>query len=130
MQFFVVIVCLIFAIQVFTYVNISTQLKWLNFEAHYTQMTYISSYRGQCYSLAASFHRVWIVSLQLERVYQPELMMFVILLLICSILYALSDFLKTVVLCLKLKGPPVIPFLGNVLLLQDKNCKYYKSFIQ
>lgn len=93
-------------------------------------MTYISLYRDQSYNLAASLYRVLIVSLQLERVYQPELMMFVILLSVGSILYVLSDFLKTVILCLKLKGPPVIPFLGNVLLLQDKNCKYYKSFIQ
>lgn len=87
-------------------------------------MTYISLYR--CMASVTIYYvlkNLFIVSLQLERVYQPELMMFAILLTFGSILYALSDFLKTVALCLKLKGPPVIPFLGNVLLLQDKNCK-------
>lgn len=50
--------------------------------------------------------------------------MFVICVTIGMILYGLSDFLKAIVLCLKLKGPPAVPFLGNVLMLQDKDCKF------
>lgn len=56
-------------------------------------------------------------------------MLFAICLTIGTILYGLSDFLKAIVLCLKLKGPPAVPFLGNVLMLQDKDCKLYSYHV-
>lgn len=51
--------------------------------------------------------------------------MFVIMLTISTILYALSDYLKAVVLCLKLKGPPAKPFIGNILAIGDKDSKWH-----
>ncbi|XP_031629862.1 probable cytochrome P450 4aa1 [Contarinia nasturtii] len=64
----------------------------------------------------------------LERAYQPELMVLIVVITISTILYAISGYLKAVVLCFKLKGPPATPFIGNILAINDKDMleKYVK----
>lgn len=81
-----------------------------------------------------NFILIWIIRLfwcrcflfrkfQLERAYQPELMVFVVMLTISTILYAISGYLKAVILCFKLKGPPAHLFIGNILAINDKDRK-------
>lgn len=60
---------------------------------------------------------------QLERAYQPELMVFIVCITVGTILYALSGYLKAVVLCFKLKGPPAHLLIGNILEIKEKNSK-------
>lgn len=52
-----------------------------------------------------------------------EWMMLFSMMKIMAILYATSDYIKSVILCFQLKGPPAQFVLGNVLLLIDKNGK-------
>lgn len=46
----------------------------------------------------------------------------------------LLGYFKNVVLALKLKGPPIIPFLGNIYLIGNKDGKflfiYFKSIVR
>lgn len=51
-------------------------------------------------------------------------MTFIVMITVMTILYATSGYLKAVILCFKLKGPPARLFLGNVLLLKNKNSKF------
>lgn len=78
------------------------------------------------YNLIILKHRaLFSICLQLERAYQPELMLFIVMVTIGTILYVLSDYLKAVVLCFQLTGPPARFLLGNVLLIKDKDSKFY-----
>ena len=61
--------------------------------------------------------------MQLERAYHSELMTFIVMITVITVLYATSGYLKAVILCFKLKGPPAQPFLGSVLLIRDKLSK-------
>lgn len=70
-----------------------------------------------------NFLKMILILLQLERAYQPELMVFIVMVTIGTILYAISGYLKAVVLSFKLKGPPAQFLIGNVLLLKDKDGK-------
>lgn len=72
---------------------------------------------------------IFFTLLQLERAYQPELMVFIVMVTVSTILYVLSDYLKAVVLCFKLRGPPAQLFIGNVLLIKDKDSKSTLSFV-
>lgn len=53
-------------------------------------------------------------------------MVFIVMLTIITILYAMSSYFKTVVLCFKLKGPPAQFFIGNILAINDKDSKLFR----
>lgn len=67
------------------------------------------------------------LSLQLERATRSELCSVLVLLLLSLSIYAfygnLHTYLKSVLLSLRLSGPPTLPFLGNCLLINEKDCK-------
>lgn len=50
-----------------------------------------------------------------------ESMMLISMIAVLAILYAASDYIKSVILCLQLKGPPARFLLGHALILIDKN---------
>lgn len=50
-------------------------------------------------------------------------MTFIVCITIGTILYAISGYLKAVVLGFKLKGPPAQLFIGNILEIREKNRK-------
>jgi len=64
---------------------------------------------------------------QLERTTNLELCSILILLVISLSIYTfyatLNTYLRSVLLSLRLTGPPSLPFLGNCMLVTDKDCK-------
>ncbi|XP_017484281.1 PREDICTED: probable cytochrome P450 4aa1 [Rhagoletis zephyria] len=56
-----------------------------------------------------------------EHVSHSELWSFATLLVISLSLYALWDYIKTVLLSLKLSGPVALPILGNCLIIKEKD---------
>lgn len=57
----------------------------------------------------------------IERASTSELWTYAIIISICAFLYAFSGYLKSVILSLKLPGPTALPFLGNCLIVSNKN---------
>lgn len=60
---------------------------------------------------------------QLGRAYQYELWAFVLLIGIATFLYSISSYLKAVILAFRLKGPKALFFIGNTLMIGNKNRK-------
>ncbi|XP_013113990.2 probable cytochrome P450 4aa1 [Stomoxys calcitrans] len=56
-----------------------------------------------------------------EKASQSELWSFVSLSLVIFVMYTLRDYMKTVLLSLKLSGPTAIPIMGNCMLIKEKN---------
>lgn len=47
-----------------------------------------------------------------------------LIILICGLsLYFIGNHLKSIAVCLQLNGPRALPFLGNVMMILDKNSK-------
>lgn len=61
---------------------------------------------------------------QLERAYQYELWSFVTLIGLATFFYTISGYLKAVVLAFRLKGPKALFFIGNILMIGKRDCKY------
>uniref|UniRef100_A0A1B0D914 Uncharacterized protein n=1 Tax=Phlebotomus papatasi TaxID=29031 RepID=A0A1B0D914_PHLPP len=57
----------------------------------------------------------------LDRAYNLELLSYLSLIVAGSLIYALSGYLKLLLVALKLPGPPAVPFIGNILMVGDKN---------
>ncbi|XP_059620429.1 probable cytochrome P450 4aa1 [Phlebotomus argentipes] len=57
----------------------------------------------------------------LDRAYNLELLSYLSIIVAGSLIYALSGYLKLLFVALKLPGPPAIPFIGNILMIGDKN---------
>lgn len=55
-------------------------------------------------------------------------MVFIVMLTISTILYAISGYLKAVILCFRLRGPPAQFFIGNILAINDKERKYIWAY--
>ena len=64
----------------------------------------------------------------LKRIFHFELMALIVVITILTILYASPGYLRAVILCFRLKGPPARLFLGNVLILIDDNSKLKLKF--
>uniref|UniRef100_A0A1B0FKK0 Cytochrome P450 n=1 Tax=Glossina morsitans morsitans TaxID=37546 RepID=A0A1B0FKK0_GLOMM len=56
-----------------------------------------------------------------ENAFQSELWGFAAVSLLVFIVYMLRNYLKSIILALKLPGPPVVPLLGNCLLIKEKD---------
>lgn len=48
---------------------------------------------------------------------------YIVVILACIFIYSFSTIIKNIILALKLPGPPTIPFIGNIGLITDRNCK-------
>ncbi|KAL5287880.1 hypothetical protein ACFFRR_008621 [Megaselia abdita] len=57
----------------------------------------------------------------IEKTSTSELCSFFSLVIIGGILFTLSGYFRTIILAWKLKGPPVVPFLGNCLLVKKRD---------
>ena len=64
----------------------------------------------------------------LNRVSQFELTMLIVTITILITLYATVGYLRAVILCFKLNGPPARFFFGNILLLLDENSNVKTTF--
>ncbi|XP_053964488.1 probable cytochrome P450 4aa1 [Anastrepha ludens] len=62
-----------------------------------------------------------IIQKMFEHVSRSELWSFATLLVISLCLYALWDYIKSVLLSLKLSGPEALPILGNCLIIKEKD---------
>lgn len=60
---------------------------------------------------------------QLKGFSHFELIVLISMIIILATLFATFDYLKSVILCFQLKGPPARFLLGNVFLLIDENGK-------
>lgn len=57
----------------------------------------------------------------IERASTADLWSLASLLIIGGLMYALSGYFKSVILALKLPGPPTVPFFGNCLLVKERD---------
>lgn len=64
---------------------------------------------------------------QIEKTSTSELCSFFSLVIIGGILFTLSGYFRSIILALKLKGPPVVPFLGNALLIKKRDGKFFND---
>lgn len=71
------------------------------------------------------FKKFKLFLLQFENAFKSELWGFAAVSLLVFIVYMLRNYLKSIILALKLPGPPVVPLLGNCLLIKEKDCKFY-----
>lgn len=65
---------------------------------------------------------------QIERASTADLWSLASLLIIGGLMYALSGYFKSVILALKLPGPPTVPFFGNCLLVKERDRKLRNCF--
>lgn len=65
---------------------------------------------------------------QLNRVCQSELWLLIPLTIIGITLYSINGWIKACILAFKLKGPPALPIVGNIMLLRKKDCEYIICF--
>lgn len=63
----------------------------------------------------------------MDRAYTTELWMYIMVALLGLLLYSLSHYFKIVILALKMPGPPVVPLIGNCLMIKERDLLYEQA---
>lgn len=75
---------------------------------------------SKCYTIKTT---IVINILQFEKAHNIELWIYLTFIICGLSLYYLGDYFKSVMVCLRLDGPRALPFIGNAMMILDKNSK-------